>query len=1103
MQPTRRRLYKLNRSDVPLVLSGAVALTAMLVALIQTGWHPGVIAGYLMVAAVTIIIGYRLSRSRAEAEQRVRQLTALNTISGVMRTSLDLPELIEAIRQNVGQLVDASNFYLAVYDAERDHVSFPLCYENGERQRLRPQPVHNNLLGHVIRSRQPLLIPDGVAQAAARLKIEPPAPLPACWLGAPILTGDRVSGVIVLYSQTRDAYQPGDLNLMTTVAAQAAIAINNVQLYSTLRQRATELAILNSASTAIGATLDLERVLDIITVSISPITSCQKSAVFLLNDAGDELYMAKSLNLSPTYVEGARHIKVGLDERGLVAAQRRPLVVTDVSAEPGLSRFVPLAQAESFRALAEVPMLAQKDVVGTLAIYFTDPRQFTQAELDALQTFANQAAAAINNARLYQRTDQALARRVVELSALEEIGREFTATLDANRIAESIVERAMQVTNAQVAGLTLLNQSSTSGLFVAQRGYAPDIARDLVQKPWPATKGIIGRVLRTGQTVNLADAQLDPEYVVTDPNIRSHMAVPITREGHALGVLTLSSYQPAAFDKAAVSFAQQIANQAAIALENARLFAERMQRIDELARLNQASLALTGSLDLRQVLDHMVTAARDLTGADMVALHLYDSMTDSFASGATAGFPLSGDSISGIRPQGMTRRALQERRPIIVRDTQAEPDTNARLVSAGIRSLILVPIISRDQVLGVLNTYSLQPFKFSEADMQVISALGNQAAAAIENARLFSAVAQASDKMRAILDSSSEGILMFDLTGRVVMINPALETLLGFERTLVEGRQLTEMLDRPGLDIATQLGYSPAAILAALDQLRRSQHLADTRDVYQIARPVPRFVERAGIPVRDSAGKMVGWMIVLRDVTQERELQQMRNDLTSMIVHDLRSPLSAIYSGLLILREMTPTYNSDAMVQDTFGAAEHSCLRLINLVNSLLDISKLEAGRMKLDQQPTDLHKLFTATLTGLHPLAQEQGIALVSHVPQGWRVLVDEDKISRVLTNLVDNALKFSPPNGQVTVAAEAPGEAGFIRCSVRDEGPGIPPDHHEQIFDRFAQGPSQSGKRRGTGLGLAFCKLMVEVHGGRIWVESQGEQGSTFYFTLPLAVQ
>jgi len=1104
MSSTRHRSTRPNRDERIILGLGAITLIVALFSVYRTHWDIwGLAAGGLGLSLIIFAVR-RLSQVRAEAEQRARHLITLSAISDTMRASLDLPELLEAIRQRIEQLLDAPIFFVALYDADMAQVSFPLYSENGQPQHVKPRPIGNSLLGYVIRTHQPLLIRQDIARTLEQLGLESPDPMPACWMGAPILTTDRVLGVMAAQSWVPRAYSKNDLELFTTVASQAAIAISNAQLYSTLRQRATELAILNSASSAIGATLDLERVLEIITDSIFPVTGCQKSAIFLLNESGDEIRLAKSRGLSPSYIEDAQRIKVRPGERGMVAALHKPLVVSDVNTTPHLQGFASLAQTEGYRALAEVPMIAQNGVIGTLAVYYTDPHPFTQAELDVLQTFANQAAAAVNNARLYERTDQALARRVEEMTALAEISREFTGTLEVARIAESIVDRTMQITGAQTATLMLVHEGAPHGHFVAQRGYPLQSVESFFQKPWPLMQGVIGRAIRTGQAINVPDTRLDPDYVTIDPDTRSLLVVPIMREGHALGVITLGGYQLDAFDRAAVTFTQQIANQAAIALENARLFAERTQRVSELSQLYQASLALTESLDLQQVLEHIVSVACQLSGADTIALHLYQPDTDSFQRGASTGTLMPGDSTVGIRPQGMTRRALQQRRPILIRDTHKESDINPRLVAIGIRSLILVPLISHDQVWGVLNAYSCQSDKFTQADVQLVSALGNQAAAAIENARLFQTVAEVRDKMRAILDSSREGILMFDLSGRVVMANPALEKLLGIRRDLVEGRLLIEMLERPGLDIATQLGYSPPAILAALDQLKRSEHLSDTHDVYQIAHPTPRFVERSGISVRDAVGKTVGWMIVLRDVTEERELQQMRSDLTSMIIHDLRSPLSAIYSGLLMLREMTPACSSDLMVQDTFAAAEHSCLRLLNMVNSLLDISKLEAGRLKLDQQPTDLRKLMTGVLDGLAPLAQEHGIQLVCHIPEAWFVLVDEDKISRVVTNLVDNALKFTAERGTVRIVAEpAPGEPGFIRCGVQDEGPGIPPEYRDRIFDRFAQGPSQSGKRRGTGLGLALCKLMVEAHGGRIWVESHDRQGSTFYFTLPQVME
>jgi len=1064
------------------------------------GW---MFAGLCLSLASVLVILYWTGKARTEIERRMQQQTVLNSIGMAMRASLDLPELMQAIHQHLGQLLDARNLHIALYNAELDQFAFPLYSENGELRRLKPCPAGNSATAHVIRTRQPLLIREDVAGMLTQLGLDPLDSPASAWLGVPISTSDRVLGGIVLRSQTPRAYDQSHLEMLTTVATQAAIAISNAQLYSTMRQRATELAIINSVSTAVGSTLDFERVLEIIVTSVVPVIGCQKSAIFLMNETGDELRLVKSHGLSSAYLESAQRLKVMPGERGMVAIQRQPLVVPDVTTHPGFEGFVPLASVEGFRALAEVPLVAQNEIIGTLVVYFAEAHPFKQAEVDVLQTFANQAASGVNNARLYAHTDQALARRVEELSVLERVGRELASTLDVASAADLIVELAQQITGAQMGMVMLLDETDAAGQIIAQRGY-PSKAPPGSQ-PWLLTQGITDRVARLGQPANVADVRSDPDYIKDDSNVRSQLSVPITREGRVSGVITLESHQPAAFDPATVAFVQQLANQAAIAIENARLFGERARRINALSQLHEASLALTGSLDLRQVLDRIVSTAHKLTDADTVSLHLYDSASDTFSPGATAGLSMSGDSVIGIRSQGMTRRALQQRRPILVGDTHAEPDTNARLVAANVRSLILVPVISHNQVLGVLNAYSNHPLKFTDADVQLVSALGNQAAAAIENARLFQTVAEVRDKLGAILNSSREGVLMFDLAGRVAMANPALEQLLGIPRGDIEGRRLEELLlSRPDLDIATQLGYSVSALTALLDQLRAGRRLDGTHDSYQLARPSARSVERSGMPVSDASGGLVGWMITVRDVTKERELQHIRDDLTSMIVHDLRSPLTAILSGLYLLREVTPIADQSGIADEALTAAEQSCHKLLDLVNSLLDISKMEAGRMELVRRPTDLSKLVANTFNRLAPLAKDGDVALTSHIEGNCQVLADDDKIGRVLTNLVDNALKFTPPDGQVTVRVEPmPDQAGFIRCAVQDTGPGIPPEHLERIFDRFVQAPSGRGARRGTGLGLTFCKLVIEAHGGRVGVESQESEGSTFYFTLPVSDQ
>jgi len=244
-------------------------------------------------------------------------------------------------------------------------------------------------------------------------------------------------------------------------------------------------------------------------------------------------------------------------------------------------------------------------------------------------------------------------------------------------------------------------------------------------------------------------------------------------------------------------------------------------------------------------------------------------------------------------------------------------------------------------------------------------------------------------------------------------------------------------------------------------------------------------------------------MVAVRDITEERDLQRMRDDLTSTIVHDLRSPLTSILSGLYLMQEMTAQDQADGDIGRTLAIGIRSTRRLLDLINSLLDISKLQTGQALVRLQPASLTAVIDPAVEHLGPLAEAAAINLrrdlAADLPP---VLIDPDIIGRVITNLIDNALKFTPNGGLISVSAALDEtDHRFVRCTVRDTGPGIPPEHRTRIFERFVQIDDQAASRRGSGLGLNFCQLAIEAHGGRIWVDDAPGGGSEFIFTLPRA--
>jgi signal transduction histidine kinase len=291
--------------------------------------------------------------------------------------------------------------------------------------------------------------------------------------------------------------------------------------------------------------------------------------------------------------------------------------------------------------------------------------------------------------------------------------------------------------------------------------------------------------------------------------------------------------------------------------------------------------------------------------------------------------------------------------------------------------------------------------------------------------------------------------------------------------------------------------------------------------------------------VRGQAGTVVGWLNVFHDTTQQRELEQLRDDFISMLVHDLRSPLTSIIGGIelvsSLMEEVTADENSERQ-HEVMEQVSRNCYNLLDQINALLEVSRLEAGRMPLHLETTNLEELITGSISQIFITAQEKQVSINVDLPvQPINIRVDSEKMRRVIVNLLSNAIRFSANGTEIDINAQVEevirrrgtttaldpsvlrrGSTSFLReqsrvaeasggqlkallLSIHDQGPGIPQASLERIFDKFTQLPAVSKNRSGTGLGLALCKLVIETHGGRIWAESEPGLGSTFYFSIP----
>ncbi len=938
MQANRGATTIVQLLPIPFAIVGAVLIREM-----------GIVMYTLLTALVMVlaVAMHNFGQARIKAEQRLRELTLLNNISHAMRSSLDLDGLLEIIYYQVSTLLGVKNFYIALYEAPTDTISFPISVKGGKREQWTSRPATNRLTDHVIRNATSLFVPRDVPAAIERLGLQPGDNQPEAWLGVPITSKDQVVGCLAILSYIAgEAIAPDAEQLLGIVASQAGVAIDNARMFGEANYRASELATLAEVTTAMSASRDPDHVLELIAQSATRLFNCQKSAIFLPREDNHQiLELTRAEGLSDAYSDTLRASPGVYNAAGrlLAISSGEPALVADIESAELPPRLLAAAHSEGIRAYAELPLLTQGDVIGTFTLYFTSPHYFQTAEIELLKTFASQVALAIANARLYAGIDRALTRHSKQLQALKAINRELTSTLDLKRLFEVVLDRAMDYTTATAGCLHVHDHEKNKLVAVALRGYPPEVAG--VSETRSVSYIIASRVQRTGRTTLLADVRQDPDYFESTPNKNlSFLSVPIRHEYETLGVITLEASYEAVFTDDDTNFVTQLAAQAAIA---------------------------------------------------------------------------------------------------------------------------------------------------------------------IENARLFQTVTESRDRLQAVLNSTREGVLVVDSAGRIALANPRIEDLWQIKRAELIDHNLADLVRRPALGIPEKLGFTTGELLELLINLSQGLAATTPKHIYRLEGPAPHFFERSGTPVLDEHLRVIGWVIVLRDVTEEKQVEEVREELAGMIVHDLRSPMTSVLGSLRLIEDIFVPRDDTGMLKEAVDVSSRASRKMLMLIDSLLDISKEEAGAMTLEQKPLNIRSIADSIVNDMGPMASLQSIQLIDEMPADLPLLmIDRDKVERVFTNLIDNALKFTPEDGQIILRASlsnhvpdgVDAEDRYMLCEVLDSGPGIPEEYRERIFDRFAQVRGREGRRRGSGLGLAFCRMVVEAHGGKIWAQDRPEGGSVFKFTLPV---
>ena len=1049
----------------------------------------------------------------AEREQRTLA-EALRDTADAINTMLRLDDVFDRLLTNIAHVVsyDAASVSLI-----ENGVARPVCMRGYDDfglhtliQSMRLVVTQTPVLLRLVNDGQPVVLHDTVGspdwiETGEQHRLR-------SYLAVPFQHDDRVIGYITVRGEAPCTFSQAHAERLRDFASQAATAVRHIRLFAAEREQRALAEALRDIAVVINRSLDPGEVLDSILGNLGRVVEHDAANVMLFRvgvafvtrsrgyaERGSEEWMNRVRLPLENFPAGIRH----------AIENQEAFISPDTHAEP---EHVDTPETRWIRSQLVAPICAEGRSLGMLSLDSARPYAFGPEDGARLLAFADQVAVALENARLFDEMRRYADELEVLYGSTYYLISSLVSASDLSEVGHQIVDAVKRAFGQVTCVLWVLDDADKTRLVsVAQ----PATMLTLETCSLPA---IAFQTRQMQYVPNLAD---DGRNLVVDAGHQSELVVPLPTSQGVVGTLDLCSPDLDAFTPQDQRTLEAFAERVGVALENRQLYAASRRYADELEQRvaertidlqvrNAVAETLSSSLHVHEMLARVLQTTVEQLGILGGAIYLLSDDANELQGVAHFGVPAETlGLVSGIIPGG-----------------DALPDVREE---TGISAVLSVPIWRQDQVQGVITLVHDQPRPWGSDETNMVDAIGRQIGGALANAQLYETAVRNEARLRTMLRSVADGLLVFDTNDQLLLINPAAERLFAFYpadrggarqaaallwawlQRQTESQEYVEfvlpietVIDIDDPDVPARCRMTKCVWKSGGDPawpcwLRGSGIPRDDLPLCDLYHRIKRRAIQAHIaPVGAAGEQALGTVIVLHDVTYFRELEDLKGRFVSTVSHELRTPLTAM---IMQVDSLNNYYDrlSDERRQRLIKNAHQQASVLRQMVEDILELSRYDARRARLQTKRFDLSAQCLEVTESLEAMLAEKNITLdMTQCARPAMVLGDPGQLTRAFRNLVSNAIKYTPTGGRITIRlSKTPGE---VRLAVEDTGIGIAPEEQSHVFDRFFRAQTAEAHATGTGLGLAITKEIIDLHNGRLELASTPGRGSTFTIVLPV---